>query len=199
MSWNDPDREDTTVYKVVVNHEEQYSIWPEYKEIPLGWNDVGKAGPKAECLEYIKEVWTDMRPLSLRKKMEEMAKNPPPPLPDPNRPHEKSLVDRLCEGDHPVEVGLRPEKTVELFKQALDRNYVHIKFTDTKGGTELGVRLDREACDFSESDFESGAGAVHLEGGLTLDYVKVRCIADVDLRSLEGTGRLDRVTATAEG
>ena len=70
MSWNDPDREDTMIYKVVVNHEEQYSIWPEYKENPLGWRDVGKAGHKDECLAYIKEVWTDMRPLSLRKKMD---------------------------------------------------------------------------------------------------------------------------------
>ena len=70
MSWNDPDREDTTIYKVVVNHEEQYSIWPEYKENPLGWKDAGKAGTKAECLDYIKEVWTDMRPLSLRRQMD---------------------------------------------------------------------------------------------------------------------------------
>ena len=58
-------------YKVVLNHEEQYSIWPEHRENPLGWRDAGKAGTKAECLEYIKEVWTDMRPLSLRKKMEQ--------------------------------------------------------------------------------------------------------------------------------
>jgi MbtH protein len=94
MSWYDPDKEDTTIYKVAVNHEEQYSIWPEYKEIPLGWKDVGKVGLKPDCLAFIKEVWTDMRPLSLRRKMEEMAKNPPPPppLPDPNRPREKSLV-----------------------------------------------------------------------------------------------------------
>jgi uncharacterized protein YbdZ (MbtH family) len=120
---------------VVINHEEQYSIWPEYKENPLGWKDVGKAGPKAECLAYIKEVWTDMRPLSLRKKMEEMAKDPPPPVPpDSNAPREKSLVDRLCEGDHPVEVGLRPERTVKLFKEAIDRNYVHIRFTEVWGG-----------------------------------------------------------------
>jgi MbtH protein len=61
--------EDTTIYKVVVNHEEQYSIWPAEKENPLGWKDVGKSGLKSECLEYIKEVWTDMRPLSLRQKM----------------------------------------------------------------------------------------------------------------------------------
>jgi len=65
------DREDTTIYQVVVNHEEQYSIWPADRELPLGWTAVGKQGPKAECLAYIEEVWTDMRPLSLRKKMQE--------------------------------------------------------------------------------------------------------------------------------
>ena len=70
------EQEDKTIYKVVVNHEEQYSIWPADRENPLGWNDTGKVGLKVECLEYIKEVWTDMRPLSLRKKMEEMAKTP---------------------------------------------------------------------------------------------------------------------------
>jgi MbtH protein len=58
--------EDTTVYCVVVNHEEQYSIWPAGKELPAGWREAGKQGPKADCLAYIKEVWTDMRPLSLR-------------------------------------------------------------------------------------------------------------------------------------
>jgi uncharacterized protein YbdZ (MbtH family) len=200
MSWNDQDREDTTIYKVVVNHEEQYSIWPEYKDNPLGWKDVSKVGPKAECLAYIKEVWTDMRPLSLRKKMEEMAKNPPPPPspPDPNRPREKSLVEKLCEGDHPVEAGLRPEKSVKLFEEAINRNYVHVKFTDTKGGTELGVKLDRDSCDFGRADFENGVGVVHIEGNLTLDYVKVRCIADIDLSSLQGRGHLVRVETEAE-
>ncbi|QGM46685.1 MbtH family protein [Methylocystis heyeri] len=68
MAWEE---DETAVYKVVVNHEEQYSIWPDYKEIPAGWRAVGKVGLKAECLEYIKEVWTDMRPLSLRKQMAE--------------------------------------------------------------------------------------------------------------------------------
>ena len=61
---------DDVIYKVVVNHEEQYSIWPAERQNALGWNDVGKTGSKAECLAYIKEVWTDMRPLSLRKQME---------------------------------------------------------------------------------------------------------------------------------
>lgn len=64
------EEEDNTIYLVVVNHEEQYSIWPDYKEIPNGWKAVGKSGTKPECLNYIKDVWTDMRPLSLRKQME---------------------------------------------------------------------------------------------------------------------------------
>jgi MbtH protein len=72
MSWQE--QEDKTIYKVVVNHEEQYSIWPAHRDNAPGWKDAGKQGAKEECLEYIKEVWTDMRPLSLRKKMEEMAK-----------------------------------------------------------------------------------------------------------------------------
>jgi uncharacterized protein YbdZ (MbtH family) len=195
MSLYDPDREDNTVYKVVVNHEEQYSIWPDYKEIPLGWKSVGKSGLKPECLAYIKDVWTDMRPLSLRKKMEEMAKNPPlpPPPPDPSRPREKSLVEKLCKGSHQVEASLRPEKTTKALKDRIDMGYVHIKFTQTKGGTELGVRLDRETLDLSRADFEKQTGAVHLEGELTLDYVKVRCIADIDLQTLNGKGRLVRV------
>jgi MbtH protein len=65
------EQEDTRIYRVVVNHEEQYSIWPAERENPLGWQDAGKTGTKEECLAYVKEVWTDMRPLSLRKKMEQ--------------------------------------------------------------------------------------------------------------------------------
>ena len=67
------DAEDKTIYKVVVNHEEQYSIWPADRDNPAGWNDAGKSGTKTECLEYVKEVWTDMRPLSLRKQMDQKA------------------------------------------------------------------------------------------------------------------------------
>ncbi len=71
---NREEQEDKTIYKVVLNQEEQYSIWPAERENPLGWRDAGKTGLKEECLAYIKEVWTDMRPLSLRKKMEEDAR-----------------------------------------------------------------------------------------------------------------------------
>lgn len=63
------EEEDTRQYTVVMNHEEQYSIWLADRELPLGWTAVGKTGTKQECLDYIEEVWTDMRPLSLRQKM----------------------------------------------------------------------------------------------------------------------------------
>ena len=197
MSWQELEGQDATLYKVVVNHEEQYSIWPEYKENPLGWLDAGKIGPKPECLAYIKEVWTDMRPKSLRTRMEEMARNPPAPA-KPHQARRKSLVDRLCEGEHRVEVCLRPNRSVAHFKEALDRNYVYLKFTDTIGGTELGASLIREACDFSKGDFGKGEGMVHTEGELTLDYVKVRCKCDINLSTMEGKGHLVRMDARAE-
>ncbi len=73
------DHEDDTIYTVVMNHEEQYSIWPESKELPMGWNAVGHTGKKADCLAYIEQVWTDMRPKSLREKMEAAGQDPPPP------------------------------------------------------------------------------------------------------------------------
>jgi len=67
------DEKDDRIYKVVVNHEEQYSLWQAERVNAPGWRDAGKTGDKAECLEYIASVWTDMRPLSLRKKMAEAS------------------------------------------------------------------------------------------------------------------------------
>jgi MbtH protein len=67
----DDDEEDLTTYKVVLNHEEQYSIWPVDRDNAPGWRDAGVQGTKAECLAHIEKVWTDMRPLSLRRRMEE--------------------------------------------------------------------------------------------------------------------------------
>lgn len=63
------EKEDLRIYEVVVNDEEQYSIWPQGLDLPVGWRAVGRAGKKPECLAYIRDVWTDMRPLTLRKKM----------------------------------------------------------------------------------------------------------------------------------
>jgi hypothetical protein len=103
------------------------------------------------------------------------------------------LVQRLSQGNHSVEASLRPNKTVTAFKESIDRGYVHITFTDTKGGTELGIRLDTEASNLKEADFKSETGKVHLVGSLTLNYERVRCIADIDLNTLEGKGHLELV------
>jgi MbtH protein len=62
--------EGPSTYVVVVNHEEQYSVWPTGRPVPLGWKELATRGTKQECLAYIKDVWTDMRPLSLRRAMD---------------------------------------------------------------------------------------------------------------------------------
>jgi MbtH protein len=67
---HETDAQDDETYKVVINDEEQYSVWPADRATPPGWKDVGRIGPKAECLAFIKEVWTDMRPLSLRRRVQ---------------------------------------------------------------------------------------------------------------------------------
>src|SRR5215208_3655733 len=155
------DREDNTIYKVVVNHEEQYSIWPADRENALGWNDAGKTGTKEECLSYINEVWTDMRPLSLRKWMEEVAARgtpEPPPMSSGHEEEQRSdIIGRLSQGEHPVEAGLRPERTARALKDRIEQGYFPIKFTDTAGGTELGVRLDPGGVDLSRADFNNGS------------------------------------------
>jgi hypothetical protein len=101
------------------------------------------------------------------------------------------LVQRLSQSQHPIEISLRPERTVEAFKRRLDDGYVHVKFTQTRGGTELGVQLDRAESDLSQADFVAGRGKVSLTGDLTLNYVRVRCHAEVDLATLAGTGHLE--------
>ena len=190
MTWKDRETEDTTTYKVIVNEEEQYAIWPEYKEIPTGWRFGDKAGAKSDCLAYIQEAWTDMRPLSVRQKM---AQQTPPPSVEINQVESPTLVDRLCEGVHTVQITLRPELTVQRFKESLNRDHLPIKFTETTGGSEFGIKLDKAACDFSNVDLDNGWGTAHLEGRLSVDFVPVKCVVDIDLPSFEGSGRLVRV------
>ncbi|WP_432841865.1 MbtH family protein [Dactylosporangium sp. CA-092794] len=55
------------VFTVVVNHEEQYSVWPAGRDLPAGWREAGVQGTRAECLAHIAQVWTDLRPLSVRR------------------------------------------------------------------------------------------------------------------------------------
>jgi MbtH protein len=69
------EEEDGTEYVAVINDEEQYSIWPAHRELPLGWSEAGKRGTRAEVLAWIEQVWSDMRPQSLREQMEQMRRD----------------------------------------------------------------------------------------------------------------------------
>jgi hypothetical protein len=102
----------------------------------------------------------------------------------------ESLTVRLATGEHPVIVGGPRPSATDLQSRIAEFGLVHVKFTETRGGTELGIPLDQAACDFENADFENARGTVHLEGVLTLDYDRVRCVADIDLETLRGTGHL---------
>jgi hypothetical protein len=98
------------------------------------------------------------------------------------------LVERLTKGSHPI-VAARSASPKELWEQ-IERGFVLLKFPNTRGGTELGSRLDMQQTRLDGADFESGAGSVRLVGNLTLNYDKVQLVADIDLASLQGTGHL---------
>lgn len=97
------------------------------------------------------------------------------------------LVERLANGRLPVQAN-RPETKAVTLKERISIGYLHILFKET--GTELGIKLDLKNCNFSDCDFENGAGIAHFEGGVMLNYKKVKCVADINLGSLEGEGYL---------
>ena len=100
------------------------------------------------------------------------------------------LIKRLSEQDSSVAVNY-PDKSVAALKKRIDLNLVHVLFEDT--GTEVGVHLDRKRCDLGNADFDNAKGTLHLQGVFTLNDSKVRCIADVDINSLKGVGRLEPI------
>ena len=104
------------------------------------------------------------------------------------------LVRKLCDGNHRVELSLRPERSVQALMDSVERGYVLIRFPDTRGGTELGITLDRERSRIAEADWQGCTGDVCIVGLLQLDYIKVRCVATIELSSLKGTGYLERIS-----
>lgn len=100
------------------------------------------------------------------------------------------LVQKLSNGRHLVQFTSRSEDSHDDLQKCIDRGYVHIMFPETRGGTELGVTIERTLCNLSETNVRERRGLLHLEGKLTLDYQPVRCIADLDLESLSGEGYL---------
>jgi hypothetical protein len=85
---------------------------------------------------------------------------------------------------------MRGQDPLKALKESIDRQFVYVMFTDTRGGTELGVRLDHSASNIDDANWESGKGKIRLEGSLQLNSISVRCVAEIDLQSLSGTGKL---------
>ncbi|MBS0628775.1 MAG: MbtH family protein [Verrucomicrobia bacterium] len=176
---------------VVINDEEQYSIWPSFKNIPAGWKREGFEGSKEACLEHISKVWTDMRPLSLRSRMEsrknELEKLIKEIQTQPaESPPKSSTVDFLLGGDRPFHV--HPSQTTpQEFNRALEIGSIHLVFTGTKGETCLRI-------DFPKKDSINAhpPGSCLIEGMLELDFVPLCCSANIDLSSMKGFGRFKK-------
>ncbi|PRQ00455.1 MbtH family protein [Enhygromyxa salina] len=171
-------------YFVVVNHEEQYSIWPN-EQPPAGWSVVAGPDTKAACLARIEELWTDMRPRSLR---EFMAAAPEPaPEPEPEPDPGPDLVTRLCV-EQDVELELFAERSPERVAEALSGGTMHLRFPNTRGGTLLAVALD----DHSRQQTIEGA-TLRVSGTLELDFVACACEATISLPDGGGRGALRRL------
>jgi hypothetical protein len=107
------------------------------------------------------------------------------------------LPNRLSQGNTQVTFRARRGDARTELKEAIDRGYVHVLFTETQGGTELGFKLDEAQSDLTGADWERGEGTVRLAGDLTLDGVPVRCVAELDLATVAGVGRLEAREASA--
>lgn len=189
-------QDDEVLYSVVMNSEEQYSIWPVFKTVPQGWDTVGVSGSKDICLSHIKEVWTDMRPLSLRKKIKEAELKAGSATDNRTTPLQKegqqesivSFLERIQ--DHPVTV--KPtNRNFQEFKESLARHYVHLTFTDTRGGTTVAVRLIPEKVNVEGENILQETGTVHFEGSFILDYSRMKCIAAINLKTFEGVCQVE--------
>src|SRR5262249_12595168 len=87
------------------------------------------------------------------------------------------LLERLSKGEYPVELSLRPDWIPRAFKECIEHGYMHVKFTGTRGGTELGVPIDFERSDLTHLNFEEATGRATVVSALTLDFVRMRCSA----------------------
>ena len=105
-----------------------------------------------------------------------------------------TLVETLCTGTHAVEVWLEPAKTLAALRTMVENNRIHIKFPNTEGGTELGISLDPKVTNVDSEALATGTGLLPIVGSLVLDYVAVRCVAEIDVETFRGVGRLEKVS-----
>lgn len=191
------DHQNDTIYSVVINAEEQYSIWPTFKKcVPPGWKEVGIKGSESLCLNQIEKLWTDMRPLSLRKKVQERQKNwekqkeslinAPPQKP---KSFQSQTVAFLTKGQHPINCQ-NLYKSCEALKESIKNGHIHLTFTDTKGQTCLSLALDTQKTMSTQKNLEKDTEEVSIEGNLVLDFSHIRCLAKIRLPSMQGAGTL---------
>ena len=201
-------------YEVVVNLEEQYSIWPVWRTPPDGWRRVGVSGSEEACLQHIESVWTDMRPLSLRRALEGSgataaavrARRAGTPggardvrgggeSQDPMRATD-DLPSRLARDSHALELCLGRVPNLEELVAQVKAGTVHVEFTETAGGTTLTLTLDAEdAAALTESveqlvGGETDDGRLSIAGDGLLDNTAVRCRAVVDAKTFRGRGSI---------
>lgn len=175
-------------YYVVVNHEEQYSIWAD-AEPPAGWRVVTGPRTRDECLTHIEATWTDMRPLSARR---------PPPSTAPGEPEElgPSLVEVLTAREHAMALELLDpdltEPTARL-RERLRHGSIHVSLPDSSPGTLLAVELGEHACRELVSGLDDGRTTLELEGRIVLDGVPLTTRARIDVSTLRGHARFEPV------
>ena len=180
--------------------------------MPSGWKLEGTTGPKAEVLEHIDKVWTDMRPLSLRQKMEEWEKTAPKVEPltieeieamrtGEDHFHKAQPPNELCKKlmteQEIVVIRYRDRDTDEpdadKLKAAIERGYVLVKFPNTKGGTELGANLGEDGPEPGTVDWDAKPGHVTVKGKLKLDYCPLLLTATINLETFKGTGHVEEI------
>lgn len=99
------------------------------------------------------------------------------------------LVKRLANGKHPIDFEFRTKELKEV-KDRIDNGFVFVSFVQTNGGTELGINIEKELTDISKANFEQGSGTLQISGTCTLNYQRIRCVAEVNLATRKGSGNL---------
>jgi uncharacterized protein YbdZ (MbtH family) len=186
----DETNDERTPYVVVINDDEQYSIWRRDRPLPAGWREVGFEAGRTECLAHIEQVWTDMRPLTVRRALSS-AKAHVEIVEEGRRSGGKNdLVIRL-EKEQPISLVAHPSESGEELKEQLERRRLYVRFDAT--GTELGFRLSDDAVATAMAAVHRQQEPIPLEGELVLNFERVRFVGSLHVRSLKGLGRLEIV------
>lgn len=173
-------QEDT--YDVVYNQEEQYSIWPSALNLPEGWTSASFTGSKKSCLDYIDKTWKDMRPLSLRKKLEQMDGGPVVKEIDSSEEVE-SLVDLLCKKRHIIQI---PERlrTKEEIDAMIKNKLILVQIMSVNGAPRISMK--------PEEVFYPNSSNIEIRCSFELDLVPLQSDLSLSLYSFEGTVTVEK-------